>query len=192
MSSRTYWANSIEHELTQGDLLRDVWVGSSATPKRSLKSGNMASNRIPTWEECGSTLITDHSGMGHFLARGRSAYAIVISHSCEIDKGGSKVPVLVAQVNPISQIDSQACENIRQGLRQAFLFLPEIEGIFPESYADLRTICYLPRAIINSCERVRSVTQDGLNLLACQVVSFVTRVNMDSITTTQPATAQPA
>lgn len=192
MSDIDYWADGIESELTQGDLLQDVWVGSSVSPRRALESGNMK-NTTPTWEECGSALKPNHSGLGHFLARGRSGYAIVISHSCEIDKPRARVLVLVAQVTPLSQLnDATTCENIRQGRRQAFLFLPGIENIFPESYADLRTICYLDKTITDSCVRLRSVTQNGMNLLQCQIVSFVTRIKMDSIIEKKHAAAQTA
>ena len=179
-----YWSDALVDELSQGDLLCETWVGTTVVPRVGLKRGPTAKGGKISWEESIWTPTTD--GFGYFLGKGRNIHAIVLSQSCEIDKAGGKLPVLIAPVFPMSNISDLAMqENVRTGRRFAFLPLPAIDGVLTESYADFRAITYLPRAVVDQSERKCSVTDDGADRLAAQLVGFFTRLPFDALSKTE-------
>ena len=175
----TYWADEVAAELSQGDLLQNIWVGTSTNPRRGLQAGSTLPKGIKSWIE-GDWKESD--GFGHFLARGQNISAVVISQSCELDKQGGKMPVLVAPVLSIDTITVEAMrDNVREGRRHAFLPLPAIAGLLQESYLDLRRITHIPRPVIDLCDRVRSVSTAGEQRLIAQLVLFLTRIDEKKI-----------
>lgn len=174
-----YWASELAEELSQGDLLEDAWIGASVSPRKALKKATGKGGKI-FWDE--SVWTEDANQLGHFLARGRRVHALVLSQSCEIDKAGGSLPVLVAPVFPLSIIqDASLRDRYRKGERYAFMPLDELPGVVSESYVDLRTITYVPRAIIDAYERKGSATDAGALRLSTQLVAFFTRIPMDKI-----------
>ena len=119
--------------------------------------------------------IPGADGMGYYLSRGREAFAIVLSQSCEIDKKGSKAPVLVAPVLPLAQTvpDVQVRQLIREGRRYAFFPLNELEGHIDESYVDLRAVSFFPRAVLDASDRIGSATDVGAGRLVAHLVGFL-------------------
>lgn len=175
-----FWAAGIAPELSQGDLLSGVWVGSSVSPRKALQAGQTLKGGTATWVEGGWKPAAD--GAGNFLARGRDVESIVISQSCELDKKGSSAPVLIAPVFQLRVVQEEHRDRIRSGSRYAFLYLPAVEGLFEESYADLRMLNYVQRKLIDEGERRLSVTQKGEARLAAQVVAFLTRIDVSKLT----------
>jgi len=177
---RQFWADALAEDLSQGDLLHDAWIGTAGTPRVGLRRGATAKGGKQTWDE--GEWLPQADGIGYFLGRGRSAFGIVLSHDCEIDKPGGKQPVLVAPVFPLAVIQAPAIqEMVRQGQRFAFLPLPAIPGVLPESYADFRSICYLPRVGVDESERKQSVGEVGKNAITTRLIAFFTRVQMDDV-----------
>lgn len=175
-----YWADSLANELSQGDLLSDAWIGTSVSPGIALKKGATGKNGKQIWDE--SVWSANADGFGHFLARGRSVHALVLSHSCEIDKQGGAVPVLVAPIYPLSIIhDADVRERTRKGDRFAFMPIDAIPGVIAESYADFRLTSYLQRYVVDTRLRNGSASEDGAKLLTAKLVAFLTRVDIDNI-----------
>lgn len=177
-----FWAAKIAAELSQGDLLTGIWVGSSVAPRKALHKGSTGSKGLVNWAE--SDWKPDSEGVGHFLARGRDLPSIVLSHSCEIDKNGASSPVLLAPVFPFSKVPAELQLAYREGRRHAFLPLVALSGVIEESYADLRMMYYLQRKIVDTAERRCSVSPAGEFRLAAQVVAFLTRIDLPAITKT--------
>lgn len=177
-----YWAEALAEEISQGDLLDGAWIGTSASPRVGLKKAPTKSKGGVSWDE--SVWTSDANNLGHFLARGRKVHALVLSQSCEIDKKGGVLPVLLAPIFPLSVIQSEEIrQKTRMGERFAFLYLDPIEGVIEESYVDLRAITYVPRAVVDQCTRKASAGVDGTDRLSAQLVAFFTRISMDSIVT---------
>lgn len=176
------WASALAGDLSQGDLVSDIWVGSQAAPRTALTRGPTAKGGASVWHG-GPAWRPEADGRGYFLAQGRSAYALVLSQSCEIDKRGGKGPVLVAPVLPLEETIADAAnrEVIRSGRRFAFFPLPSLAPHFPESYVDLRAISYLSRKALDSATRVLSSTEAGTQTLATHLVAFFTRIDVNAL-----------
>lgn len=176
-----FWAEAPAVELSQGDLIAGVWVGSQFHPRASLKRGPTQKGGATTWLE-GTELAVGSDGFGHFLARGKESYALVTTESCEIDKKGGKVPILVAPVLDMNALgDEQFREVVRMRRRYAFFPLPAVEGHFNESYVDLRAMSFVHRPVLEGSTRVASATPEGVEQLAAHIVGFFTRVSMSEL-----------
>ncbi|WP_017757036.1 hypothetical protein [Pseudacidovorax intermedius] len=181
----SYWAAALEADLSQGDLISDAWIGATVVPRTGLKHST-GKGGVKIWSE--SPFAAGPDGAGHFLARGRESFSLVLSQSCEIDKQGSKAPVLVAPVVDLAKTvpDPDLRQRYRSGGRYAFFPLPELPGYLPESYVDLRAITYMPRAVIDSLARHGSASASGLHSLTAHLVAFFTRVDMKQLGKPQP------
>lgn len=180
---RSFWRVDVADDLSQGDLLGDTWIGSQPSPRVGLKRGATAKGGSVIWNEQ-DTWTAGSDGCGYFLGRGRQAYSLVLSHSCEIDKRGGKAPVLVAPV--LSLLDHTKDESqrefVRAGRRYAFFYLGNLPcGLDGEFYADLRAITYLPRAVLDELPRIASGSGAGVQELSTHLVAFFTRVPMADI-----------
>lgn len=174
------WDTQLKPELSQGDLLSLLLVGTAATPPTSLTRGQTKKHGGESWDT--SAWKADGNGQGYFLAKGRKVNVIVLSQDCEIDKDGGKVPVLVAPVFPVSAIQNQdALHAVINRKRYPFLPLPGIDGIIEQSYADLRCISYIDRKLISAAERQKSMSEHGVHDLVKQIIAFFTHVPFDSL-----------
>ena len=175
------WGDGLKPELSQGDLLSLILVGTAVVPHTALARGPTkkggGENWIPSpWKP------SEGNGIGYFLARGRNADVIVLSEDCEIDKDGGTAPVLVAPVFPLSLIQDQSRrDDVLNGKRYPFLPLPAIDGVIEHSYADLRCINYVDRKAITQSDRKTSMTENGVHNLRLQIIAFFTHVPLDKI-----------
>lgn len=177
-----FWAAGVSPDLSPGDLLVDAIVGATAVPPVPLKSKSFRGNESG-WAQVAWS--PDGDGRGHFLATGRKTAVMVLSHGCEIDKNGGKAPVLVAPAFPIASLPPEHQAVARNGERFAFLPIPEIAGQVPESFVDLRLVTYLPRTLIDNLSRVASASEQGQARLAAQLVGFLTRINISTLSSRQ-------
>lgn len=174
------WDIQLKSELSQGDLLSLVLVGTAANPRKALIRGQTKRGGGETWDA--STWKPDGNGIGHFLARGQEINVIVLSQDCEIDKDDGRAPVLVAPVFPISVIqDQEALNAVVSRKRYPFLPLPEIQGVIKPSYADLRCISYIDRKLIAAAERKKSMSANGVEELVKQIIAFFTHVPFEKL-----------
>jgi hypothetical protein len=174
------WAINLKPELSQGDLLSLVLVGTATNPRTSLTRGQTKKQGVQSWDE--SVWKEAGDGIGHYLAKGRNANVIVLSQDCEIDKDDGKVPVLVAPVFPVRVFQSQdVLDAVIQRKRYPFLPLPEIQGIIEQSYVDLRCVTYIDRTLIANSRRMSSMSTEGIHELVKQIIAFFTHVPYDSL-----------
>lgn len=174
------WDGVIKPELSQGDLLALVIVGTADSPLVPLKRGATRKGGGESWDK--SPWTPNSNGIGHFLGRGRQIDVIILSQDCEIDKRGGRVPVLVAPVFPISALSTEADRiNVLSRKRYPFLPLPSIEGVLEESYADLRCTTYIYRDLIDTADRKKSMTSQGVNDLVKQIIAFMTHIPFEKI-----------
>jgi hypothetical protein len=135
---------------------------------------------MSTWVQV-NALVVESDGRAAMLARGVEAPLVVLSQNCEMDKRGSKVPVLVAPVRPLTDLaKEQDRQTVRDGRRNAFLYLPEVGGR-PESFCDLRATTYLQRPVIEGLTRIASMDDAGLTTLARQLIIFLTRIDLAAL-----------
>lgn len=174
------WNTQLKPELSQGDLLSLVLVGTAASPRTFLTRGQTKKQGEESWNA--STWKDDGNGQSHFLGKGRNVNVIVLSQDCEIDKNSGKAPVLVAPIFPISAIQNpEALNAVINRKRYPFLPLAEINGIIEQSYADLRCITYIDRKLIAEAERKKSMSPEGVHDLVKQIIAFFTHVPFDSL-----------
>ena len=171
------WAGNLRPELSQGDLLSPVPVGSVAAPERHLKRGATQKHGVLTWQETG-VWHPEPDGRGLFLALGRKLNAVVLSHDCEIDK---EKRLLVAPVLPMDTITGDALEAVRNGKRYPFMPLPEIPDVLTESYVDLRGTCFVERELIDDASRLCSMSDDGVERLQAQLIAYFTHIPLSEL-----------
>lgn len=174
----SWWAARLEKQLSQGDILKEILLGTSpAVPvylERSSRSGKRA------WEERLS-FEADNDGLGYFLARGRLLPCIVLSHDCTIANDGARARILVAPMFPWSYLNSQDPKYRDAVLRQeqrSFLPLTNVPLLNGDYYADLRAICYVDRRTVEAATRVASMSTEGLERLQHQLADFFIRLDV--------------
>jgi hypothetical protein len=133
---------------------------------------------VPGWMET-SAPTKDRDGREHFLGVGRVVPALVLSHSCELDKEDrGKRRVTVAPIAPISSVsDSAVQEAILAQSITASMPLPEIPGL-GTCYADLRSMTTLDRRIVDAGKRLASMTPEAERRLQAQLVAFLVRLDL--------------
>jgi hypothetical protein len=169
-----WWAAQLETELSQGDVVVDVLLGTSVHPAVPLvKSTGQRGARI--WAQ--SEWKPNPEGVGNFLAEGRILPALVVSHSCEIDKQVRNKRVLVAPVAPADRLEPKLREAVFRQRKYAFVPLPDVPTL-GDSYADLRLISFVPREVLRDDRRVASMSEDGRDLLHTRLFAFFTRKDL--------------
>lgn len=165
-------------------MLAGVWVGSQFHPRMSLKRGATQKGGGAAWIDDGPALNPTSDGFGHYLARGKSAFALVLSDSCEMDKRGGKVPVLVAPVISLTVVGDEATrETIRNERRYAFFPVDALAEQIDASYVDFRAISYVPRQVLDDSTRVASGDPLGIERLTAHLVGFFTRISLRELRT---------
>lgn len=175
-----WWSNSLHPDLSQGDIVTNVPLGTVTTPPKYLYSAALKGNAAG-W---GETLDwrPDHNGIGHYLYRGRLAAAMVLSHDCDIDKPKGTHRVVVAVAIPRSAL-SAAEQNIvfTQQARHS-LPLPDVPEM-GDYYADFRSTLYLPFTLVSQATRIASMSDAGRHRLQAQLIGFYTRLDISSLVT---------
>lgn len=160
-------------ELSQGDILSQVIVGSSVSPLISL-SKTTIKNSQQAWLP-NSGWKPDNNQYGHYLSKGKMIYALVMSHDCEIDKNSKGSRILVSAVSPLDVVSNQ---EVRQAILEQRYFasmpLPGVPNI-GDCYADLRTMTHLDRNLVDRSKRVASMTESARIRLQAQLIGFFTR-----------------
>ncbi len=168
-----WWAEQLQDKLSQGDVIADLPVFQATQPVKHLKK-TTHKNNVAGWAES-DVPVFDGEKKGYFLATGKLVPAIVISHSCELDKGKGRV--IVAPIAPISSVSEDQQHKILGQKHFALMPLPEIPEI-GTSYADLRSISALHRDIVDSARRVASMSDVATERLIAQIVAFFARKQM--------------
>lgn len=169
-----WWAAELEQHLSQGDVISEMIV--PVLDEHTYLRKEAVPKVGPVWLE-GPWTPNPHTGMGHYLGRGKRLGALVLNHSCELDKLTGKHRVLVATIAPISAVtDKVAAENIMAQRRVSALPLPDVPGL-GDCYADLRVIGAVQRSTIDQ-KRIASMTPEAIKRLQLQLIAFFARVGL--------------
>jgi hypothetical protein len=171
-----WWLPSPASVLSQGDIIVDVPIGTVTNPVKYLQKAALKGNSPGGWQES-LKFKPDHNGMGNYLAHGRLARVIVLTYGCEVDKDKKKHRIVVAAVNAISNLSSEEQEIVMG--QSAFHSMP-LPGIpvLGDHYADLRLTTFLPKEILETGNRVASMTDEGVLRLQAQLIGFFTRLKV--------------
>lgn len=184
MPASSWWAATLNSKgLSQGDLVSGQLVGTVYGPPFIFLGRNTThpKGKSVHWPQTGALdpFRTDATGL--YIARGRVARVLVVSHSCELDKKDD-ARVLVAMTAPLSVVqDSAKRVAILNQKRRAFMPLPGIPGE-EDHYADLRTISYVERKLILDSSREQSMTEEAVVRLRAQLIEYFTRMPVDDET----------
>lgn len=172
MASVSWWAPQIKSELSQGDILSPVLIGSSAVPetylvKRQFRGGEQAWSPSSNWQP-------DGNGKGSFLGKGRIIHGIVVSHDCELDKKRRSARVLVAPISSLEKLLPEESQPIIEQTSYSKMPLPDIPQL-GNYYVDLNCLMWLDREIVDRIKRIASMSEDGVTRLHAQLFGFFTR-----------------
>ncbi len=172
MASVSWWAPQIKPELSQGDVLSPVLIGSPAVPEtflsnRHVKGGELGWFPSSNWQP-------DGNGRGSFLGKGRIIHGIVVSHDCELDKKRRGARVLVAPISSLEKLSPVHSQPIIEQKSYSKMPLPGIPQL-GDYYVDLNCLMWLDREIVDRVKRIASMSEDGVTRLHAQLFGFFTR-----------------
>jgi len=112
-------------------------------------------------------------------AEGKKAYAIVLTHDCEIENEDEEGFRQVALIRPLAAIhDEVARLTIAAGDHIGRLYLPSEPSVaFPESYADLRALTTFRRGALRPDLRVLGLTDYGRRWLQSALVAYFSELS---------------
>ena len=163
----SWWAEQLQGKLSQGDIVADLPIFHATLPVRHLKKTTYKNNT--------SGWVESDDPKGDFLATGKQSSAIVISHSCDLDK--RKGRVIVAPIASIASVPDEHRQKILEQKHYALMPLPDIPGI-GTYFADLRSISVLHREIVESNRRIASMSEIATKRLQIQIIAFFTRLEL--------------
>jgi hypothetical protein len=174
----SWWLPDLQPALSQGDVLLDCVAGAAVVhPRQAVKRASLAGAADAWVVDPAET--PDQNDILTLLAKGRISAALVVSHSCELDKGERKARVHVAEVRPMASLQPDARERIMSQSRISLMPLPDLPTL-GDCYADLRTIGGIDRRAALAAPKVASMTDAAVARLQAQLVAFFTRLKLDA------------
>ncbi len=181
----SWWAPALNPKgLSQGDLISGLLVGTVYGPADGPPVVFLGRNKTHPkgkgvhWPQRDALDPFSSDSTGLYIARGKIVRALVVSHSCELEKKDN-ARVLVAMTGLLSTVQDPAKQAaILEQRRRAFMPLPDVPGA-GDHYADLRTIAYVERKQIPDSSREQSMTEEAVVRLRAQLIEYFTRMPVD-------------
>lgn len=108
----------------------------------------------------------------------RFSHGLLLTHSCDIESEDLRT---LALIRPLSTVTNESdVATIRGNFNYNYYYLPELPDALPESYADLRAVTTINRAMLGNCERVSSLSDTALRGLYAQLFLCMTHQEMES------------
>jgi hypothetical protein len=116
------------------------------------------------------------------LTRCQEASALVIRHDCEIENDRSYCLIALVRSLEAAGMQQEHKAVIRENKNAPYFYLPALAPVLGESYADFRRISCVKPDLIESQNRIASLSDATIELLQTQLVLFFTRrrLNWDS------------
>lgn len=168
----SWWAPALEPRLSQGDLLDDTVFALARHPLTPLTKASLGGKPgyVPgDWSP-------DSNGVAELLAAGRRGYALVLTHSCELDKAKAGGRVIVCPVQPIATIPTDQRPEIYAQKPWSKMPLPSVLGR-GDFVADLHLSMAIDRRVVDTTPRLTSMTKDARRRLRLQLIAFYTRLD---------------
>lgn len=174
MEHSSWWRGELNTDgLSQGDLVKPLPFATTVVPPERIKR-KTARGGAQTLASCGWSPVAS-TGKELFLFQGKGGFALVISHSCDLDKRERRSPVLCAPVRAADALPDHVRQRVFAQERISLMPLPAIPG-HGDHYADLRSISPMPRELLAEESRIASMSPHGLSRLLAQLVKFFTRI----------------
>jgi len=167
-----WWLNQLEERLSQGDIVEDAAVVLLVSPVEALKKVTIKGAGV-SWQGA-STWPPDSNGQNHFLARGKRSAAVIVSHSCDLDKEQRSGRVLLAPAASAQTLNSETYENVFSQRRRSMMPLPAVP-LLGDCYANLRLITTVDRKYVDTLKRVASMTKEARMRFQDQLMGFLVR-----------------
>jgi hypothetical protein len=160
------WAPQLDGEgLSQGDLV-DSLIFANVDPltpvAKQANRGKPGYIEAP-WQE-------DKDGFGLIVARAKRSVGLVLSHSCDIDKGSSKSRISVAPVHPMSRLNEDEQQKVIGQARVALF--PLMGTARGDLYADFRLATALDARLFQDDARIQSMDEEGRQMLQSRLIYF--------------------
>lgn len=165
-----WWEDLPLDQLTQGDVILSLPQGKLVSPVVYLRHASMKAG-ASGWMESPEPVL--RGNLFRMMAEGRVTSALVVSHSCEIDKG--KARILVAPVAIASTLAPEQKQKVFDLKSFAHVPPPAIPQL-GDCFADLRSIGSVHADDVSAATRISSMTQGALLMLQARLVGFLTRL----------------
>lgn len=175
----TWWAETPENSLSQGDVITGVPVAVVLHPRTQLSK--QAVKGFPEAWIPSAEWKPQNNDVGHLLGRGRVIPVIVITESCQLDKSETKGRVVVAPVYPMSGLRADEADIVIAQKRRSKMPLPDVPGNVGPSYADLRMATAVDQQFLPLTQRVAQLSKDGVARLQIQLIAFFTGIDAQGI-----------
>jgi hypothetical protein len=172
VGANSWWADQLHETLSQGDVIGRLPIFVATKPTTFLKKATFKGD-VSGWMNS-EVPMPDGDKKVTFLGSGNIIPAIVLSHSCELDKDRKSGRVIVAPIFPITNVSEDQRDSILQQKHFALMPLPEIPEL-GTYFADFRSISTLHRDVVNEVQRIASMTELANQRLAAQIVAFFLR-----------------
>lgn len=110
-------------------------------------------------------------------APARVGYAVLLSHSCEVDK--DKAHRIIALVRQMDGLKESEKATIRGNGKYSCFHLPALEGRFPESYIDFRRISTVGLDWLSSATRPTALSERARRKMLLAMFLFFSRLQLD-------------
>ncbi len=168
----SWWRDTLNSEgLSQGDVIQEIPFGISLNPPLSLTK-TTGKGGAELWKQGVSAV----AGTKNFLFYGNTFHALVLSHSCDLDKHERKGRAIVAPIRPIDCLNSDDRTTVLCQSRRSLMPLPDIPTL-GSYYADLRLISSVDRKMIED-GRIASMSELGVQRLHAQLAVFFLRLDL--------------
>jgi len=171
LAELAWWAETLQNDLTQGDIVSAFPIALLPKPLKYLKKMSTLGQGKTGWLEVSDPFL-DENDQTYYLAKGRVIQGIIVSHSCDIDKNARRI--LVAPIAKIESLQENHREAVVNQTNIRLMALPNVPGL-GDAYADLRSITAVPAELIHELKRNASMTDQALLLLQTRLIEFFTR-----------------
>lgn len=162
-----WWLDQLPDDLDQGDIFADVPFLDTVFPVQPLKLTSMK-NAEPGWMKLkGAMPRTPQVPM---LANGRTGFAMLMNHGCDLDKPRNKRCTLVS-VSSLEEYPEGQRDEIAAQTSVPLLYLPAVPGQ-DDMVADFRVTTSVPRTFVNETVRLASMTEAARDRMRAQLIEF--------------------
>jgi hypothetical protein len=107
----------------------------------------------------------------------RVGHAVLLSHSCEVDK--DRTHRVIAMIRPMDSLKDDEKETLRRNGKRACFYLPPLQGKLPESYIDFRRISTVGLEWLPSMKRPVSLSERARRKMLLALFLFFARLQLE-------------
>lgn len=175
MVPKKWWQDDKEPDLSQGDVIDQALFTVAIDPPQFL--GRRESHGDRFWLEENNEVDPDGDGLRKMVVKAHVFPALIVSHSCEIDKNQKSTKrILVSPVVPIDMLHDREQVQRVLALRSKALFPLVDIPILGTCYTDFRRITPVQIRSLLAAGRHGSMTPEGRSRLHMHLIAFFARL----------------